>query len=142
MDGQDRPRQAYRHRRRCTCCRVSPAPDASCPRLPVPDRTTEVTAPPALPAPFDLTHYTVAADALHTTREQTCYLVEVKKARFVPVVKRSQPRLHTEVRYDRERHGRRGTSAVRALTVTGLGLAHSVSGDSPALSGASRPCTT
>ncbi|MFJ2958343.1 hypothetical protein [Streptomyces sp. NPDC087270] len=38
-------------------------------QLPVPGKTTEVTALPALLAPFDLTGVTVTADALHTTRE-------------------------------------------------------------------------
>ncbi|MEV6054291.1 ISAs1 family transposase [Streptomyces sp. NPDC052107] len=101
-------------------------------QLPVPDKTTEVTAPPALLASFDLTGVTVTADALHTTREQACYLVEEKNAHFVLAVKRNQPRLHavlrtlpwrecTAVRYDREQsHGRRETRSVRVLTVTGL----------------------
>lgn len=103
-------------------------------QLPVPGKTTEVTALPALLAPFDLTGTTVTADALHTTREQARYLVEEKNAHFVLVVKRNQPRLHaalqalpwkkcTTVRYDRETgHGRRETRSVRVLTVTGLGL--------------------
>jgi predicted transposase YbfD/YdcC len=103
-------------------------------QLPVPGKTTEVTALPALLAPFDLTGMTVTADALHTTREQARYLVEEKNAHFVFVVKRNQPRLHavlralpwkecTTVRYDRETgHGRRETRSVRVLTVTGLGL--------------------
>jgi len=103
-------------------------------QLPVPGKTTEVTALPALLAPFDLTGATVTADALHTTREQARYLVEEKNAHFVLVVKRNQPRLHaalralpwkecTAVRHDREQgHGRRETRSVRVLTVTGLGL--------------------
>jgi predicted transposase YbfD/YdcC len=103
-------------------------------QLPVPDKTTEVTALPALLAPFDLTGCTVTADALHTSREQARYLVQEKKAHFVLVVKRNQPRLHTAlralpwkectaVRHDREQgHGRHETRSVRALTVTGLGL--------------------
>jgi predicted transposase YbfD/YdcC len=102
-------------------------------QLPVPGKTTEVTALPALLAPFDLTGVTVTADALHT-REQARYLVEEKNAHFVLVVKRNQPRLRaalralpwkkcTTVRYDRETgHGRRETRSVRVLAVTGLGL--------------------
>jgi hypothetical protein len=83
-------------------------------QLPVSDKTTEVTALPALLTPFDLTDCTVTAHALHTTRAQARYLLEEKNAHFVLVVKRNQPRLHTAlhalpwkectaaVRYDRE----------------------------------------
>ncbi|MFJ9148369.1 transposase family protein [Streptomyces sp. NPDC102270] len=42
-------------------------------QLPVPGKTTEVTALPALLAPFDLTGVTVTADALHTWLRQASY---------------------------------------------------------------------
>ncbi|MCX4781734.1 ISAs1 family transposase [Streptomyces sp. NBC_01264] len=76
----------------------------------------------------------VTADALHTQREHTKWLVDVKNAHYLMVVKGNQPNLHTAIkalpwkevtarRYDRERgHGRRETRSIRTLTVTGLGL--------------------
>lgn len=76
----------------------------------------------------------VTADALHTQRDHARWLVEVKNAHYLMVVKGNQPTLHaalkalpwkkvTARRYDRERgHGRRETRSIRTLTVTGLGL--------------------
>ncbi|WP_432196768.1 ISAs1 family transposase [Streptomyces sp. bgisy027] len=103
-------------------------------QLRVPDKTNEISAFPALLAPFDLTNTVVTADALHTQREHAKWLVEVKKAHYLLVVRGNQPNLHAAVRalpwqevtarrYDRGRgHGRRETRSVRTLTVTGLGL--------------------
>lgn len=103
-------------------------------QLRVPDKTNEITAFTALLGPFDLGGTVVTADALHTQREHAKWLVEVKKAHYVLVVKGNQPKLHAAIkalpwkavtarRYDRERgHGRRETRSVRTLTVTGLGL--------------------
>ncbi|MFD4144490.1 ISAs1 family transposase [Streptomyces sp. NPDC058572] len=93
-----------------------------------------MTAFTALSDPFDLTGTVVSADALHTRREHAKWLVEVKNAHYLLVVKANQPKLQAAIkalpwkevtarRYDRERgHGRRETRSVRALTVTGLGL--------------------
>ena len=103
-------------------------------QLRVPDKTNEITAFTALLDPFDLTGTVVTADALHTQREHAKWLVEVKNAHYLLVVKGNQPKLHAAVRalpwkevtarrYDRERgHGRRETRSIRTLTVTGLGL--------------------
>ncbi|MGW2207553.1 ISAs1 family transposase [Streptomyces sp. NPDC001774] len=103
-------------------------------QLRVPDRTNEITGFTALLAPFDLTGTVVTADALHTQREHAKWLVEVKKAHYLMVVKGNQPNLHAAIkalpwkevtarRYDRERaHGRRETRSIRTLTVTSLGL--------------------
>ncbi|WP_328623202.1 ISAs1 family transposase [Streptomyces sp. NBC_00354] len=103
-------------------------------QLRVPDKTNEITAFTALLDPFDLTGTVVTADALHTQREHAKWLVEVKNAHYLMVVKGNQPNLHaalkalpwkevTARRYDRERgHGRHETRSVRTLTVTGLGL--------------------
>ncbi|WP_432758367.1 ISAs1 family transposase [Streptomyces virginiae] len=103
-------------------------------QLRVPDKTNEISAFTALLAPFDLAGTVVTADALHTQREHAKWLVEVKKAHYLLVVKGNQPKLHAAIkalpwkdvtarRYDRERgHGRRETRSVRTLTVTGLGL--------------------
>ncbi|WP_328624550.1 ISAs1 family transposase [Streptomyces sp. NBC_00353] len=100
----------------------------------VPDKTNEISAFTALLAPFDLAGTVVTADALHTQREHAKWLVEVKQAHYLLVVKGNQPNLHAAVktlpwkdvtarRYDRERgHGRRETRSVRTLTVTGLSL--------------------
>jgi predicted transposase YbfD/YdcC len=103
-------------------------------QLRVPDKTNEISAFTALLAPFDLAGTVVTADALHTQREHAKWLVEVKKAHYLLVVKGNQPKLHAAIkalpwkdvtarRYDRERgHGRRETRSVRTLTVTSLGL--------------------
>ncbi|WKK23409.1 ISAs1 family transposase [Streptomyces olivoreticuli] len=103
-------------------------------QLRVPDKTNEITAFTALLAPFDLAGAVVTADALHTQREHAKWLVEVKHAHYLLVVKGNQPKLHaalkslpwkevTARRYDRERgHGRHETRSVRMLTVTGLAL--------------------
>ncbi|WP_444545301.1 ISAs1 family transposase [Streptomyces candidus] len=68
-------------------------------------------------------------------REHAKWLVEVKDAHYLLVVKGNQPKLHEAVRalpwkevtarrYDRERgHGRRETRSIRTLTVTVTGLA-------------------
>ncbi|MFF1478086.1 ISAs1 family transposase [Streptomyces sp. NPDC058301] len=105
-------------------------------QLPVPDKTTEVTAFAPLLAPFDLTDAVITADALHTTREQARYIVQDKNAHYFLVVKAHQPTLQAvlkslpwkqcrEVSYDRtRRHGRKETRSVRALTVTALDLGH------------------
>ncbi|MFD9631628.1 ISAs1 family transposase [Streptomyces violascens] len=103
-------------------------------QLRVPDKTSEISAFTALLTPFDLAGTVVTADALHTQREHAKWLVEVKKAHYLLVVKGNQPNLHaalkalpwkevTARRYDRERgHGRRETRSARTLTVTDLDL--------------------
>ncbi|MFE1045457.1 ISAs1 family transposase [Streptomyces olivaceus] len=103
-------------------------------QLRVPDKTNEISAFTALLTPFDLAGTVVTADALHTQREHAKWLVEVKKAHYLLVVKGNQPNLHAAVRAlpwqevtahrcDRGRgHGRRETRSGRTLTVTGLGL--------------------
>ncbi|MCX4775379.1 ISAs1 family transposase [Streptomyces sp. NBC_01264] len=95
-------------------------------QLRVPDKTNEISAFTALLAPFDLGGTTVTADALHTQREHAKWLVEVKKAHYLFVVKGNQPNLHaalkalpwkevTARRYDRGRgHGRHETRSVCA----------------------------
>ncbi|MCX4993509.1 ISAs1 family transposase [Streptomyces sp. NBC_00568] len=103
-------------------------------QLRVPDKTNEIAAFTSLLSPFDLAGTVVTADALHTQREHAKWLVEVKKAHYLLVVKGNQPTLHAAIkslpwkevtarRYDRQRgHGRRETRSVRTLTVTGLHL--------------------
>ncbi|MGW3179372.1 ISAs1 family transposase, partial [Kitasatospora sp. NPDC001119] len=108
--------------------------DRTVTQLRVPDRTNEIACFTALLEPYDLTGVTVTADALHTQRGHGRFLAEEKNAHYVLVVKRNQPELHcrlrmllrkevTARRYDRETgHGRKGTRATRALTVTDPGL--------------------
>ena len=62
------------------------------------DNFNEISAFTALLAPFDLTGTVVTADALHTQREHAKWLVEVKKAHYLLVVKDNQPNLHAAVR--------------------------------------------
>lgn len=78
-------------------CAVLPGGHAVA-QLRVPDKTTEVTAFTALPAPFDLAGITVTADALHTCRDHAKWLVEAKRAHYLMVVKRNQPTLHAALR--------------------------------------------
>ncbi|MGW7674408.1 ISAs1 family transposase [Streptomyces sp. NPDC054775] len=116
-----------------TCCPLSrplAASSASC-GCPTRPRNHGFTA---LPDPFELTGTVVTADALHTQREHAKWLVEMKQAHYLLVVKGNQPNLHTALkalpwkevtarRYHREPgHGRRETRSGRTLTVTGLGL--------------------
>lgn len=103
-------------------------------QLRVPAKTNEITCFAALLAPFDLTGVVVTADALHTQRDQTRFLVEDKQAHYAFTVKGNQKGLHHQLRalpwtkasakfYDRtEVHGRLETRVVQALTVTGLGV--------------------
>lgn len=67
-------------------------------QLRVPDKTNEITGFTALLTPFDLTGTVVTADALHTQREHAKWLVEVKKAHYLLVVKGNQPTLHTALK--------------------------------------------
>ncbi|MGW1328313.1 ISAs1 family transposase, partial [Streptomyces antibioticus] len=67
-------------------------------QLRVPDKTNEITAFAALLAPFELAGIVVTADALHTQREHAKWLVEVKKAHYLLVVKGNQPKLHAAIK--------------------------------------------
>ncbi|GHC91211.1 hypothetical protein GCM10010349_79510 [Streptomyces flavofungini] len=67
-------------------------------QLRVPDKTNEITAFTTLLAPFGLTGTVVSADALHTQREHTTWLVEEKNAHYLLVVKGNQPKLHAAVK--------------------------------------------
>lgn len=82
-------------------------------QLRVPNKTNEITCFAALLEPFDLARVTVTADALHTQRTHSRFLVEEKKAPYLLVGKANQPELHrrlrtlpwknvTARRYDRE----------------------------------------
>ncbi|MGW2588131.1 ISAs1 family transposase [Streptomyces virginiae] len=67
-------------------------------QLRVPDKTKEIAAFTALLAPCDLAGTVVTADALRTQREHAKWLVEVKKAHYLLVVKGNQPTLHAAIK--------------------------------------------
>lgn len=66
-------------------------------QVPVPDKTNEITALPALLAPLPLDDVVVTADALHTQRDTARFLVCEKGAEYVLVVKDNQPTLHQQL---------------------------------------------
>ncbi|WP_372412489.1 hypothetical protein [Streptomyces luteireticuli] len=67
-------------------------------QLRVPDKTNEITCFAALLEPFGLTGTVVTADALHTQRTHTKFLVGEKKAHCLLTVRPSRPRLHAALR--------------------------------------------
>jgi len=103
-------------------------------QLRVPDKTNEITCFAALLEPYDLIDVVVTADALHTQRDHTRFLVEDKKAHYAFTVKKNQKGLFQQLHalpwraatakyYDRsEGHGRLETRVVQILTVTDLGV--------------------
>jgi predicted transposase YbfD/YdcC len=81
---------------------------------------------------LDLADTVVTADALHTQREHADWLVAVKHAAYVLMVKANQPTLHQQLKalpwpdvpvadrtHDRG-HGRAETRRLQATTVAGL----------------------
>jgi predicted transposase YbfD/YdcC len=81
---------------------------------------------------LDLTATVVTADALHTQREHADWLVSVKHAAYVLIVKRNQPALHQqlaalpwpEVPVADRTHGRVELRRLQVTTVAGLGFPH------------------
>jgi predicted transposase YbfD/YdcC len=85
---------------------------------------------------LDLAEAVVTADALHTQREHADWLVGVKHAAYVLMVKANQPTLHRQLRrlpwrdipvadYTRDRgHGRVETRRLQVTTVAGLDFPH------------------
>jgi predicted transposase YbfD/YdcC len=85
---------------------------------------------------LDLAEAVVTADALHTQREHADWLVGVKHAAYVLLVKANQPTLHRQLRrlpwrdipvadYTRDRgHGRVETRRLQVTTVAGLDFPH------------------
>jgi predicted transposase YbfD/YdcC len=86
--------------------------------------------------PADLDGAVVTADALHTVRASLDWLVTVKKAHYIAIVKRNQPLLHDQVRAlpwrqvpagtsSRENgHGRAETRTLKAAHVSHLDFPH------------------
>ena len=94
---QDRPR-------RPPCRRHPGAPARSArPRRPLLDHlevASSTTRPPfaELLEPMDLAGAVVTFDALHTVRANLDWLVKDKKAHYIAIVKRDQPRLHAKIK--------------------------------------------
>ena len=86
--------------------------------------------------PLDVAGAVVTADALHTVRASLDWLVTVKKAHYIAIVKRNQPLLHAQVRALPWRqvpagsvtrgtgHGRAETRTLKAAHVSGLDFPH------------------
>ena len=85
---------------------------------------------------LDLTDTVVTADALHTQREHADWLVTVKHAAYLLIVKGNQPTLHQQLKvlpwrevpvadHTRDRgHGRAETRCLQVTTVAGLDFPH------------------
>src|SRR5206468_649989 len=61
-------------------------------------KSNEITAFQPLLDPVGLTRTVVTADAMHTQREHVDYLVTVKRAAYVCIVKRNQPHLYKQLK--------------------------------------------
>jgi hypothetical protein len=61
-------------------------------------KTNEITQFAPLLEPLDLAGAVITADALHTQREHAKFLVKDKKAHYILVVKKNQPRLYAQLR--------------------------------------------
>jgi predicted transposase YbfD/YdcC len=61
-------------------------------------KSNEITAFQPLLDPLDLAGIVVTSDAMHTQREHAEYLVTVKKAAYICIVKRNQPTLYRQLR--------------------------------------------
>lgn len=100
-------------------------------QIDVDGKTNEISRFVPLLEGLDLAGAIITADALHTQREHARWLVEEKKAGYVFVVKRNQPRLYRQVKglpwgkipvldETRERgHGRYDIRALQAVTCLG-----------------------
>jgi predicted transposase YbfD/YdcC len=98
--------------------------------------TNEIARFQLLLQPLDLAGRVVTADALHTQREHADWLVGVKHAAYLLVVKPNQPTLHQQLKalpwcevpvadHTRDRgHGRVETRRLQVTTVAGLDFPH------------------
>jgi len=101
-------------------------------------KSNEITAFRPLLGPLDLTRHVVTADAMHTQREHVDFLVTVKHAAYICVVKRNQPHLYKHLKalpwrqvpvadHTRERgHGRDEIRRLQVMTVDGVPFPHAV----------------
>jgi predicted transposase YbfD/YdcC len=107
-------------------------------QIQVDGKSNEITAFQPLLDPVELTRSVVTSDAMHTQREHVDYLVTVKRAAYVCVVKRNQPHLYQQLKalpwrqvpvaeHTRERgHGRDEIRRLQVITVDGLPFPHAV----------------
>lgn len=107
-------------------------------QIDVAGKTNEITAFRPLLSGLDLARTMVTADALHTQREHADWLVTVKNAAYICIVKRNQPGLYRQIKAlpwrqvpagDVTRdsgHGRQEIRRLQVLTVTGLPFPHAV----------------
>jgi predicted transposase YbfD/YdcC len=101
-------------------------------------KSNEITAFQPLLGPLDLTRHVVTADAMHTQREHVDFLVTVKHAAYVCIVKRNQPHLYKQLKtlpwrqvpvadHTREQgHGRDEIRRLQVITVDDLPFPHAV----------------
>ncbi len=99
-------------------------------------KTNEITAFRPLLDGLDLAGRVLTADALHTQREHADWLVSVKQAAYVLIVKANQPTLHHQLAtlpwrqipvadHTRDRgHGRAEIRRLQSTTVDGLDFPH------------------
>jgi predicted transposase YbfD/YdcC len=101
-------------------------------------KSNEITAFQPLLDRVDLARTVVTSDAMHTQREHVDYLVTVKGAAYVCVVKRNQPHLYRQLKalpwrqvpvadHTRNRgHGRDEIRRLQVVEVAGLGFPHAM----------------
>jgi predicted transposase YbfD/YdcC len=101
-------------------------------------KTNEITAFRPLLCGLDLARTVVTADALHTQREHADWLINIKEAAYICIVKRNQPGLYRQLKalpwrqvpagdHTREQgHGRDEIRRLQVLTVAGLAFPHAV----------------
>jgi predicted transposase YbfD/YdcC len=100
-------------------------------------KTNEVTAFAPLLEPVDLAGCVVTADAMHTQRDHAEFLVNIKKAHYILIVKKNQPGLYAQLKNlpwrnipaghkQRGRgHGRQEHRTIKTATVAaGLAFPH------------------
>jgi len=100
-------------------------------------KTNEITQFAPLLESLDLAGCVVTADALHTQREHAEFLVTAKKAHYILIVKKNQPRLYAQLKNLPWRHipaggkqggrghGRQEHRTIKTATVAaGLGFPH------------------
>jgi predicted transposase YbfD/YdcC len=100
--------------------------------------TNEIARFRPLLAPLDLSEAVITADALHTQREHADWLVGVKHAAYLLIVKGNQPALHHQLKIlpwrqvpvadhtHHRGHGRVETRQLQVTTVAGLDFPHAV----------------
>lgn len=101
-------------------------------------KSNEITAFRPLLQPLELTRMVITADALHSQREHAQFLVTVKHAAYVIIIKRNQPQLYRQLaalpwravpvgdRTHERGHGRDEIRRLQVATTDGLLFPHAV----------------